>query len=337
MRHTNNFNLLRLAAALMVIISHSFGVLDKGNEQPMFWICNRQIIGSSLGVFIFFAISGYLVMQSLQRVSTNWQYLRNRALRIFPALIVCNILCVVLLGLFFGSLPFTAYLLRTDTWSYLWYNTALYHNQFYLPGVFNNLKPANDINASIWTLTPEVLLYILLLILSLLKLFKSTVVAAISFVLFMVCCSLLHDQSYNGWPLDYYISFSMFFFQGAALYLFRKYISFRWYWVLPGALLIYFIPDAWVKWMLFTLLVSYVVIYIGNTRQLVSLKGYDVSYGLYIYAYPVQQILLITIGSAINPWLQSFLTVLCTLPFAFVSWIFIERPALSLKKNNFSF
>ena len=101
MRHTNNFNLLRLVAALMVIISHSFGVLNKGTEQPMCWIGNRQIIGSSLGVFIFFAINGYLVMQSLQSVSTNCKYLRNRALRIFPALIICNILCVVLLGLFF--------------------------------------------------------------------------------------------------------------------------------------------------------------------------------------------------------------------------------------------
>ena len=206
-----------------------------------------------------------------------------------------------------------------------------------MPGVFSSLKPVNDINASIWTLTPEILLYILLLLFSLVKLFKLTIVAVISFVLFMVCCALLHDQSFNGWPLDYYISFSMFFFQGTALYLFRKYISFSWYWVLPAVLLIYFIPDAWVKWMLFTLLVSYVVIYIGNTKQLISLKGFDVSYGLYIYAYPGQQILLILLGNAIDPWLHAALTVACTLPFAFASWIFIEKPALSLKKNNFSF
>lgn len=331
MRRNNNFDLLRLFAGVLVIISHSFGVLNKGGLQPSFRIANRQIIASSLGVFIFFVISGYLVVQSLERSSGIRQYIKKRALRIYPAIIVCNILCIVLLGLFFSALPFFQYLKQPDTWSYLWYNTTLYKNQFYLPGVFTSLAPANEINASIWTLTPELLLYILLLLLFLFKFLRPAFTFMVFFILFIIFCYWCDDKSINGWPLDYYINFSLFFFAGAALHLLRKYILFRWYWAAFFAAVVYMLPGSWLQWLFFIFMVSYMVIYAGNKKQLFNLKGLDISYGLYIYAFPIQQIILIAAGNTLAPWLHVSYSVLCTLPFAFASWKWVEAPALRLK------
>jgi peptidoglycan/LPS O-acetylase OafA/YrhL len=267
----------------------------------------------------------------LHRSSSALQYLKKRALRILPALLVCNLFCIIFLGLFFGSLPWLKYLQQPDTWTYLWYNTTLYKNQFHLPGVFDKLKPGNVVNASLWTLTVEVGLYISLLILFLSGLFKTKLGIAITGLIFILIAYFLHDKTFHGWRLEYYVNLSLFFFQGSMLYLFRDSFNPKLYWLLPFLLLFFLLEHQWIKWLLVTGIASYLVILGGKSKQVISLKGNDVSYGLYIYAFPIQQIILLLVGEAINPWLHVVLTVLFAFPFAFLSWRFVEKPALRLK------
>jgi peptidoglycan/LPS O-acetylase OafA/YrhL len=326
----NNFDLLRLLAAISVIVSHSFGVLDQGEKQPLFYIFNIQIIPSSIGLFIFFVISGYLVSQSLAGTNSSFQYLKNRALRIFPALIVCNILCIFLLGIFFCNLPFHQYLFNKNTALYFWHNTSLYHDQLYLPGVFSALKTSREVNASLWTLGVECLLYMALLMLWFVKIYKNKVVLIVAFCSFLCASFYLHDKIFHGWPLEYYVNFSLYFFEGSILYSLKKILHRRWYLMLLPMAIILGVKDHFAQWMALTLIASCVVIFVATRKQFISLKHIDVSYGLYIYAFPVQQILLILFGP-INPWLHVLFTIVFTLPFAFASWWLVEKPALSLK------
>jgi peptidoglycan/LPS O-acetylase OafA/YrhL len=113
-QHTNNLTALRWLAALMVLYGHAFVFL--GQHEPLF--LGMMPLGP-LGVWIFFSISGYLIMQSWTHDPHLLRFLAKRALRIFPALIVCILLSILLLGPGLTTLDLGAYFKSPITWSYL--------------------------------------------------------------------------------------------------------------------------------------------------------------------------------------------------------------------------
>src|SRR5215813_10519794 len=85
----NNFDALRLVAAASVVFSHSFLIADGTQDhEPLIWLTGNQSILGLVGVFVFFAISGFLVTQSFEETGDAWRFLAKRALRIFPVLFV---------------------------------------------------------------------------------------------------------------------------------------------------------------------------------------------------------------------------------------------------------
>jgi len=100
---TNNFDFIRLLAASMVVFSHSFYLLETperplSKSEPLVYLTNGQMTFGNLGVWIFFAISGYLITQSLLRSSSYRTYFTKRSLRIFPALIVDILIAAFIWG-----------------------------------------------------------------------------------------------------------------------------------------------------------------------------------------------------------------------------------------------
>src|SRR6266540_6074170 len=110
-RRANNFDAVRLAAALSVVFSHSFLVAE-GSEanEPFVWITGNQSILGLVGVFVFFVISGYLVTESYCRHPEPARFALRRMLRIYPGLVINVLICALLLGPIVSSLPATAYL-----------------------------------------------------------------------------------------------------------------------------------------------------------------------------------------------------------------------------------
>ena len=152
--HNNNINALRFIAAFMVIFSHSFVLVN--NELPL-------IFGISVGgvaVDIFFVLSGYLIAKSWSRDENILRYFLRRFLRIFPALFVIVLLTIFVLGPLTSNLSPEAYFANPDVYKYL-LNAILIRND-YLPGVFENNPYPNAINGSLWTLTIEACMYLLL-------------------------------------------------------------------------------------------------------------------------------------------------------------------------------
>lgn len=338
----NNFNLIRIFAALAVLVSHSYPLSLGGNAaQPL-----SSSLGITLGdvaVDIFFFTSGFLVTASLLARRSVGEFLRARVLRIYPALWVMLVLVVCCLGPALSTLPASRYWSDTQTLEYLVRDALLFTGIRYpLPGLFAANPYPNAVNGSLWTLLYEVRLYIALaLAWAALRwmaadsrsLFRRAAVAVA--VLSCAAQLLLQWRGIHGWAS---IRLSSFFFCGAAFQVLRERVVLRPAWLaltlglLGGAALWGHRPFA----VAYELLLGWLVLHLaylpsGTIRRFNALGDY--SYGVYIYAFPVQQTLaylLPRIGVAS----MMLASAAVTLAFAACSWHWVERPALALKRSR---
>src|SRR5947199_1319265 len=162
-RH-NNFDLLRLLAALSVIFSHAFLLAENSQDHdPLMILTGGQAIFGLAGVFVFFTISGYLISQSFDATPSPFVFLEKRALRIFPGLFGCLIVCVLAIGPLVTNLPMSEYLAKPETWLFLLHNAALDIHYNRLPGVvFWAGNIGGIVNGPLWSLPCEALLYLML-------------------------------------------------------------------------------------------------------------------------------------------------------------------------------
>jgi hypothetical protein len=129
----NAFDQLRLLGAILVIYGHSYVLF--GRPVPTF-AANTV---STLGVKIFFCISGYLVAVSWLRDPHLLRFLARRSLRIFPALIVVTLLTTFVLGPALTKMPLSRYFSEVGTYAYL--NNIRLYITYFLPGVFEGTSP----------------------------------------------------------------------------------------------------------------------------------------------------------------------------------------------------
>ena len=327
----NNFGLLRLLAAYFVLISHSFAVLQKPLEQPALWYNGKNIIFSGVGLDIFFTISGFLVTQSLFNSDSLKHYLWKRALRIFPALVAANLVCI-LIGCFITNLSLKDYLFNQQTWSYLFKNSTLLINQFYLPGVFTNLKD-NTVNASLWTILIEVECYIVLCLGGWYIVSHKWLYLA-CFVLFeaLRMYTTVLNHFHIKW-LDLYgiFTFGTYFYLGSLLYVFKDNIHFKWFYANILMAIALATVYTFLESITISIFFAFCFIIIGTSKAVVDLKGYDFSYGVYLYAFPVQQLVVSYFGYSINAWLHAAVSAVLATILASLSWTYVERPFLKKK------
>src|SRR5438552_16661089 len=152
MGRQNNFDTLRLIAAISVIFSHSFLISEgtQNNEWLILLTGNQSILGL-VGAFVFFAISGFLVTQSFEQTANPLHFLAKRALRIFPGLFVATIASALVLRPLVTTLPLGSYLSRPEPYEYVLGNTLLDQSVHELPAVSFVANPIGlEINGSLW-------------------------------------------------------------------------------------------------------------------------------------------------------------------------------------------
>jgi peptidoglycan/LPS O-acetylase OafA/YrhL len=308
----NSFDLLRLGAALAVILHHS---------APLAGHPVRRVFSTDfgeLGVAVFFVISGYLVTASWRRAPELRAFLAKRVLRIEPALVVSLLVTALVLGAFATTLPLADYLTRPAVWLYVGKNALLYPVTYELPGVFtHNLVPA-QVNGSLWTLRLEFTCYLGVAALGMTRQLNRRVVGGLAVVAlagFVVLHVLRPELRSNGLLrlADLAAMFGFLFLAGAWLNLRDRPVP-AWAAIVTAPLLL---TPLWILGL------PAAVVALGSLRS-VRLPG-DISYGLYIYAFPLQQILA-TAGH-----LSFAASVAATAPFAVASWLLVEKPALRLK------
>ena len=155
----NNITALRLAAATLVVLSHSYR-LAAGTADPLMTWTAKATFGS-VGVWIFFLLSGFLISASLDRGHGVWAYAEARVLRIVPALALVLIAAAFVLGPLVTTQPLWTYFSGPEVWQYVWRN-LLFDTQYLLPGVFEDNPYPATVNGSLWTLRIEVYMYIIL-------------------------------------------------------------------------------------------------------------------------------------------------------------------------------
>lgn len=326
----NNFNAVRLFLATSVIFSHSF-VLNGTGSDPTVPLLGVPV--SNLSVDAFFALSGFLVTRSMENKSPQ-AFLAARLRRLLPGFLVMLALTVFVLGPLVTTLPLAAYFGASETWSYFVANASLLLTRYELPGVFETLPHSGAVNGSLWTLRYELYCYVGLVLLAgsgLLNVVRMVRLLPAAFLCALLIAALPAGDGFIGSLMQQGPRLALAFLCGSAAYLFREHIVLSWRLIAAiGAayLAIEAVSDAW---LLKPVLVTFGVLGLGMLtarNRAVFANIPDYSYGMYIYAFPVQQLLVLGLGP-INPYLHMALSVMMTLPLAALSWHCVEAPVLN--------
>ena len=337
----NNFNLIRFLAASSVLFGHCYP-LSGIPQEPL------SQYGISLGhlsVDVFFITSGFLVTRSLVIRQDLVSFVMARILRIFPALIVAVLFSVFVVGLYFTTLPAQEYLNHPAIYTYLFNNITLILKPlaYILPNVFETNPYKHAVNGSLWTLPGEMMMYISLGVLGSLVFIKPALIslrvfkiALISIV--MICLPLFvlnHLLNISNQPIfTVGTRFLTMFFMGASFFIFKEHILLsKRLFIIAILLILYTANNKLIFFPVYNLLLGYMVLYLayipnGFIRNFNKLGDY--SYGVYIYAFPIQQSIaaLIPNINVITLFVYSFSI---TLLLSIFSWHFIEKPALKRK------
>lgn len=282
----------------------------------------------TMGVYIFFVISGILVTKSFVQSKSITHFMVYRATRIFPALVVCLVICALIMGPLVTNLTLFEYVSRWQVWSFLLNNIFLYGNiQSTLPEVFISNPLPHAVNDPIWTLPWELRAYVFLAIGGLVfSIKKFWMAGGLLFVLAALNALFLMDVSKPS-------MFLLFFFFGSTLFLLQ--IKTGTALILAGILaLISLVTHDTPMFEIFLCGEIAVLVFVVGFSQWGAFKifeKYDLSYGLYIYAFPVGQLLVYIWGIG-NPWVLFVLNVAVAGVLALLSWIFIEKPMLEHKR-----
>jgi peptidoglycan/LPS O-acetylase OafA/YrhL len=329
----NGLNAVRLGLATTVIVYHSFVLSGLPIHQHALYQALH-----SIPVDGFFAISGFLIVSSWMRNPKWWPFVRARALRILPGFYVCMVVTAVILaplGLLLGGdgLPAgytpaaVAYVvdgldLNVDTWSIAGTPTGVPN-----PGAWNG---------SVWTLFWEALCYVSVLVAGIVGAFRWRWSIPVVFVLALVGHVLvdLGPLEGNFWA-KYLSRFGLMFAAGALVWLWQDRLPVGRRWatgalaIVVGSLIV--LPE---YRAVAALPLAYLAIYAGAALRAPRWRlRNDLSYGVYIYGFPVQQIIALAGGVRWGVGAYAALSVISTLPLAAASWWWIEKPALRWKRT----
>ncbi len=327
----NNFDALRVFAALVVLYGNGW-VLTGGPGRGLWGAPFARV-----GLDLFFAISGYLVTGSWERTPRLGAFLLKRVLRIFPGLIACVLATILIIGPLATSLPLRWYVLNKLTVKYV-ANVALYL-QLWLPGVFQGQQWNGAVNPMLWTLVPGLLCCLSVPLLARLPWRSRARVLSAGAVLCASAALFLPDGYERRLPAhlahvlgrDVLIEVP-FFLVGALLRWLEE--RARGLWRADLAMLFFaanWIAATWIEsWDIVVEWVTLPYMAACFGRMSAPLMG-DVgrlgnpSYGLYLYAFPIQQLIVARMPTDPHPILTC---AALTVPVAFLSWHLVERPAL---------
>lgn len=338
----NNFDFLRLLFALFVIISHSYPLSGVPEIDWLAQLTNKQISFSSIGVKGFFVISGFLIFQSLLRSKNIFDYFWKRFLRLFPGLFVVLTLTVILAQFVYNNNA-VSYWANKDVWKYVPYNISLFKLRYTIAGVFDNV-PVKAINGSLWTIAYEFSCYVGLGALFFIR-NKHTLVKTILLTcfIFLLTCDIFFPDQLSGWlhfyDLDskYIFLVCIYFVAGSVLAAFKVFDTMsksalqKVFWV-ALSLIVISLSIGVFKYFAFIFLPVLIISFGTSSSKYInqlSDKIGDLSYGVYIYAYPVQQTLVYFFKP--NYLQLMFMTIPIVLILAFLSWHLVEKKFLKLK------
>jgi len=334
-RNTNNFDFFRFVGSIVVVLCHSFGLTGTPCE-PFAGVSITETVGWTF-LASFFIASGFLIAGSWFSDEDIFSFVKKRILRVYPALICVVILTTFVLAPFISNLSLKEYFLDAGTYRYL-NNISLLSLPDRLPGVFAQNTFPDAVNGSLWTLRIELKMYAMVAILGATRLLKFRFVLPALVLLPVGFFMKNYIESGGVLFVGYQASALMvYFIMGAIAYVFRDKVILSIHLFIPVLLLYLF--SFYIKYgaliAFFTL--PYLFLYFAFLRNSFTNnwgKYGDYSYGIYIYAFPIQQTLIWVSGNSIQAWPLFVLSTFITLIFSALSWRLIEKRALRLRKHS---
>jgi len=333
---SNNFDFIRLAMALAVIWSHGFA-LYYGNEDRE-WV--SLLLGEyqnagNLAVMVFFMISGFLITQSWMRSRSLASYIEKRVRRIYPGYLVATLVCA------FVVVPVFSTIMKLDVEEILrtiGFN-LLFRNYFPPSNAFTANPVPNAVNGSLWSIPFEMWCYVGVAALGLMSLLRRRWLLVALLVAVLVLRVVLDLQGRKpglgligvvfGWPYMW-VQILPSFLLGMIAWSFRESLP-RHPAILVG-LAVAAIGACHLEQNIAKLLVApalaYAVFYLGFSRRISlpdAARHGDFSYGTYLYAYPIQQMIWALWGHRIGFPSYLVLSFALSLPAGIASWFLVER------------
>ncbi|AWN49658.1 acyltransferase [Methylobacterium terrae] len=327
----NAFGAVRLTLALLVVVSHAFSVTTGALlDEPL-----TRLTGYTLGehaVNGFFAVSGFLVTMSMLRRGPR-DYVVARALRIAPGLVAAALVVSLGLGSLMTNLPLSAYWGDPGLWRFISGTLTTFKSNAALPSVFSE-NPFRFPMGTVWTLKYEVLCYLGLLAAGLLGTLRWRWLAPLLVAGLAVALTVAGLRA-GEMPkaLETSLRLPLIFAAGAALFLYADRARLIWPLALALFVLAWLVHGTALYPPVLFLAEAYGVLCLGlepPVRHPALDPRADLSYGTYLYGWPVQQSLHALFPAA-SAWALLGPSLVITLAVAGLSWRFVERPALGWK------
>ncbi len=342
--HGNAFGFLRLLFASLVIVSHVPEIVDQSARRELLYQLTGEMTFGRFAVWGFFVISGYLITGSLLNSSSKSSYIAKRVARIYPAFIAASLICLIVVvplsgGTWAQGLPGA---LAEGAARMAILTRPMAEGVF--PGQhFNDYATA--LNGAMWTIQYEFLCYLIAIALMVIGAFRTrSAVPVLSLSLIVVGAfgaGLLPDwlsrrSLFPGGPEQLFLLPGIFL-AGASFYLFRESLDFKRH-LIAGACVglfasmfsAYTAPIGYAvfgTYLIFAAAKSGAGTWVGKINDKT-----DISYGVYLYAWPAEQLLIRYVGTS-SLLLLMVLTWAIAAAAGWLSWIWVERPVATLMRN----
>lgn len=325
----NSLNFIRLVLATCVIVSHAWPIGEYGDE-PRF----GQLSLGAFAVAGFFALSGWLITQS--RMSSELpSYLWRRFCRIYPGYFVALIVVAFVFAPI-GAAVSSGDWRPSSGFGYIAKNLTLNIRDW---TVGTSLPPTayQAWNGSLWTLRYEVACYIVVgVMITLVGRHRMKVTSVASLVVLTVGALVWQMNDLHGMSfLSQFLELAPFFFAGAVLFAWRDYIPLNLPYFVISVLSAAVLVGSGITPALAAMPLAYFCMWLGAGLPYLFQRigrNNDISYGTYIYAFPVQQLLALIGATKWGVVLYILASVSITLPLAAASWFGVERPAQRWRK-----
>lgn len=322
----NNIDIFRVIAACMVIWGHAYVLSPEDGKTDFISYLIPHDSSGSLAVKIFFFLSGLVVTNSLLINNDPVKFIVARFFRIWPALILTCIVVAVVIGPLLSTLTVSEYFSADNNIFLYVINNTLLRTQFNLPGVFTTNPYPISVNGSLWTIPYEVYAYALLLSLYFIGALKHKLFNVVFFVAITIE-SLSSEKFIFTWahsnsevPV-----LAVCFAFGSILALYKNVININVY--TPFALLLAYyllIGNNYALYLVYASIFLF-ILYVSSTRAVLKLKPkYDISYGIYLWGFPVQQVIsqfFLAKGILFN----QCASLLLSITLGFLSWSLCEK------------
>lgn len=331
----NNFDLLRLIAAIIVIYSHSFELAFSSGQSDVFTKLSRGLAnGGGLAVEFFFLLSGILVTNSLISSDNLKKFIISRFFRIYPPFLFVLITTAVIISPFLSSLDITQYFSDGGVSQYLRHSAKL-KIEYNLPGVFTGNIYKNAVNGSLWTIPFEVGAYFSLFSAYIITGGKKNIRYLSVVCLLIIILPILNIGDglfFSKQNLSVSLALSCFAL-GALFAIHKENVPVSLAYPIAFLIISYLSTDDYLKHLTFFYFSSTLLLYIGTLNFIKKIRvPIDISYSVYLWGFFVQQVVYMYLPN-LNIYVNQIICILLTIIISIPTFKFIEKPSMTLGKK----